>query len=316
MAAFTNGGFGDSSLFFVTDYHPLSETLAQKHFASSPRYQNRNQTVHVKEQVLLGYMVQIANALKAIHDENLAARVIDPSKVLLTSENRVRLNACGIMDVVQHDTALSTQELQREDLEKFGKLILAVGTNTPAAMNNMLAIPKAMELFSRAYPNLRDSILWLLDSTDKTASIQTFITMISMNVMTAFDSTLHFDDQLNSELNRELENSRIVRLMTKLNFINERPEYEQDQQWSEYGERYYLKLFRDYVFHQVDAHGNPVLDLHHVLSCVNKLDVGVDERITLTSRDEQSCYVVSYRELKKGVEGAFGDLMKAARRGA
>ena len=58
------------------------------------------------------------------------------------------------------------------------------------------------------------------------------------------------------------------------------------------------QLFRDYIFHQVDERGRPVLDLSHVLTCLNKLDAGVDERVTLTSRDSQSCLVVSYREVR------------------
>eukprot|EP01043_Picozoa_sp_COSAG02_P025315 COSAG02_NODE_1418_length_12720_cov_20.079629_3_plen_54_part_00 len=38
--------------------------------------------------------------------------------------------------------------------------------------------------------------------------------------------------------------------MVKLGFINERPEHNRDERWSETGDRYMLKLFRDYVFHQ------------------------------------------------------------------
>ena len=51
--------------------------------------------------------------------------------------------------------------------------------------------------------------------------------------------------------------------------------------------------------------GRPVVNLTHVLSCLNKLDAGTDERIMLVSRDEQSCLVVSYREIKSCVESAF-----------
>ena len=120
------------------------------------------------------------------------------------------------------------------------------------------------------------------------------------------------DDSLYADLSREVENARLVRLLTKLNFINERPEFEHDRQWAENGERFFLKLFRDYVFHQVDAQGHPVIDLAHVLTCMNKLDAGIDERITLISRDEQNVLVVSYRELKRGVESAFQDLINAA----
>ena len=33
--AFTGKWFGDSSLILVTDYHPLAQTLAEKHFAAA-----------------------------------------------------------------------------------------------------------------------------------------------------------------------------------------------------------------------------------------------------------------------------------------
>ena len=39
--------------------------------------------------------------------------------------------------------------------------------------------------------------------------------------------------------------------MAKLGMINERPEFAQDPSWSETGDRYLLKLLRDYIFHQV-----------------------------------------------------------------
>jgi len=80
------------------------------------------------------------------------------------------------------------------------------------------------------------------------------------------------------------------------------------------GERYYLKLFRDYVFHAVDADGKPVIDLGHVLSSLAKLDSGVPETVQLVSRDEQSVFVVSYKEVKKGIEGAFQELVRGQSR--
>ena len=52
------------------------------------------------------------------------------------------------------------------------------------------------------------------------------------------------------------------------------------------------------------------MNLTHVLSCLNKLDAGTDERLMLVSRDEQSCLVVSYREVKTCVEAAFSELTR------
>lgn len=311
--AFTSRSFQDSSLIFVTDYHPLSKTLAEQHLGAGNRFQTRH-PAHIPEQVLWSYLTQIANALKAIHSNGLAARIIEPSKILLTAKNRVRLNACAIMDVVQYEAQRSVTDLQRQDLVNLGQLVVTLGANSPSVMGNPT---RAMEHFTRAYtPQLKNSVFWLLNGMqkDQERSIDIFITGISSQLMSTFDSSLHLDDQLTSDLSRELENGRLVRLMTKLNLINERPEYDHDRQWSENGERYFLKLFRDFVFHQVDAQGDPVVDLGHVLACLNKLDAGSDERITLVSRDEQSCFVVSYKELKKALESSFQALMKPGRR--
>jgi hypothetical protein len=73
--------------------------------------------------------------------------------------------------------------------------------------------------------------------------------------------------------------------------------FDHDPRWSETGDRYIVKLFRDHVFHSVDENGRPVVDLSHILTNLNKLDAGVEEKIMLTSRDEISCLVVSYREV-------------------
>lgn len=42
-----------------------------------------------------------------------------------------------------------------------------------------------------------------------------------------------------------------------------------------------LKLFRDYVFHQVTEDGRPWLDMAHILQCLNKLDAGVPEKVNI-----------------------------------
>ncbi|KAF2641951.1 PABP-dependent poly(A) nuclease 3 [Massarina eburnea CBS 473.64] len=335
--AFTTRAFGDSSLIFVTDYHPNSKTLAEEHFKQVPmqRFHGRQATSsHVPEQVLWGYIVQLASALKAIHGSGLAARLITPSKILLTSKNRIRLNACGILDVVQSETQRSLLELQADDLLQLGRLILNIANNNTSAHLNM---QKSMDYITRGYTaRLKECIQWLLNAQPSTGSptsptppmhkdIDLFLGGIADQMATVFDSELHAQDTLTNTLARELESSRLVRLLVKLNFINERPELDASQHvpgstgpapsamWAETGERYYLKLFRDYVFHQVDANGHPVTNLAHVLDCLNKLDAGADEKVALISRDEQNVLIVTYRELKRGVESSFQDLVRAAR---
>lgn len=74
--------------------------------------------------------------------------------------------------------------------------------------------------------------------------------------------------------------------------------------------------------------GRPAIDYGHVIETLNKLDagklryifrnennlidcwLGVDEKIVLLSRDEQSMLVVSFRDLKRCLNEAFAELTK------
>lgn len=273
--------------------------------------------------MLWAFIVQLASALKAVHSNGLAARVLTTSKVILTTKNRIRLNACGILDVVQPYEANKLSSLQEDDLHQLGRLILVLATANPLVASST----KSIELMSRNYSQrLRDFVASLINSS-ATSTIQpirdidALLPNIADQAFVSFENALHLEDTLYSDLNRELENSRIVRLFAKLGFVNERPEFHDHGhaghsavQWSETGERYYLKLFRDYVFHQVNSDGRPVVDLGHVLSCMNKLDAGSEEKIALVSRDEQNVFVVSYKEVKRALEAAFQELVKAGRR--
>ena len=78
------------------------------------------------------------------------------------------------------------------------------------------------------------------------------------------------------------------------------------------GDRYLLKLFRDFVFHQCTEEGAPVLEWGHVVECLNKLDAGLSEKIVLMSRDEASMLVVSYADVKRCLENTYGDLQRVA----
>ena len=67
--------------------------------------------------------------------------------------------------------------------------------------------------------------------------------------------------------------------MTKLGTVVDRTELNLDTAWAETGDRYMLKLFRDYVFHQVMEDGRPFLDLAHVIACLNRLDAGIPDKV-------------------------------------
>ncbi|KAH8084881.1 hypothetical protein BXZ70DRAFT_957367 [Cristinia sonorae] len=310
--AFTTRAFGGDSLVVVYDYHPNSKTLSEAHVKpKSSQFQNGHnrlatQDTRISERTLWSYIIQIASALKAVHDAGLSMRVIDASKVLITGKNRIRISSCGIVDVLMHDARQDITRLQQEDFTMFGRLVFSLCCTSMGVMNDL---QKAIANLSKGYSSdVKSVALFLISKATTFKTIGQLFDLIGSRLLTEFNESQNATDRLEGELMSELENGRLVRLLCKFGFINERPEFARDARWSETGDRYIIKLFRDYVFHQVDEHGRPVVNLSHVLTCLNKLDAGVDERIMLISRDEQSCLVVSYKEVKACVSSAFNEL--------
>jgi len=300
--AFTTKAFGDHSLIFVYDYYPLSVTLESKYLTSS------TQGNEMPESTLWSIIIQITSALKAIHSAGLAARTLKPSKILVTDKNRIRLNCCGMFDLLKYDGGKNYLHYQQEDLLHFGQLIVSLACGSNVAIQNLSS---SIDYISRHHSlDLKSVILYLLSKPSPMKNIDDILSMTGSRVLQELDNTNHYVDYLQNELSRELENGRLVRLLCKLGTINERPEFDMDPTWSETGDRYLLKLFRDYTFHQVDENGKPFIDIAHIIQCLNKLDVGIDEKIMLMSRDEQSCLIVSYKELKNYIVQAIQDLRK------
>ncbi|KAF5391990.1 hypothetical protein D9757_003300 [Collybiopsis confluens] len=348
--AFTTRSFNDNSLVLVYSYFPNSQTLFDAHLKSRqlpglPQHiQNGNRTLGhshslpqlpqygqspssqlassqsmhqlqlggIPERVLWSYIVQLASAIKRVHESGLAVRTIDATKILLTGKNRVRIGSCAISDVLTYDQHLDIVALQHEDLQHFGRLIFALCCNNPQATTNG-NFQKSLEIISKTYSHdVKTIALFLISKNHPHKNIGTVFEMISSRLVTELDDALEGMDRLENEMLSELENARLFRLLCKFGFINERPEFARDARWSETGDRYIIKLFRDYVFHQIDERGNPVTNMSHVLTCLNKLDAGTEEKIMLVARDEQSCLVVSYKEIKACVEAAFNDLSRTA----
>ncbi|KAK4052283.1 PAB-dependent poly(A)-specific ribonuclease subunit 3 [Microbotryomycetes sp. JL221] len=364
--AFTTRAFGDQSIIFVYDYHPLSSTLYESHLSPMaamppnpwanpahlshhrhpPHFQahSHSQTplasplrprlptgapsggphstastatasttsastsLGVPERILWSYIVQLASALKAVHNSGLAVRNFDPNRIIVTGKNRVRIAGCAVMDVLGWDGGMQHAGYQHDDLLAFGKLVVALACGSNTAIHNL---PKSIDHIARTCsPDLKNFVLYLLSKPGPRKTIDEALSLMGSRVVEELNASLVAEDSLESELMRELENGRLVRLLAKFGFINERPEFDHDPRWAETGDRYLIKLFRDFVFHQVDENGRPVTDLSHVITCLNKLDAGIDEKIMLVSRDEQSCLIVSYREIKNCIEGAFLDLSR------
>ncbi|XP_065582617.1 PAN2-PAN3 deadenylation complex subunit pan3-like [Artemia franciscana] len=333
---FTTKAFGDHSIVFVYDYHAAAETLFERQFRSEadlrqesdpsvpkPYTQQKNRLLQqagkglLPESLIWSYVIQLSSALRAIHSNNMTCRTLDPTKILITGKSRLRLNCCGILDVLTFDPTSPTPsgnmlQHQQDDLTALGKLILAVSCcSLLAQQRDNLQV--ALDILSRNYSNdLKNLIVYLLTNTQRARSINDIMPMIGARFYSQLEATELRNDIMENELAKEMENGRLFRLLVKLGMIVDRPQLCLDLEWSETGNRYVLKLFRDYLLHAVTEEGRPWLDMSHIVSCLNKLDAGLDEKLCLTSRDERNILIVSYAELKHCFESSFEELNSAA----
>ncbi|XP_059055116.1 PAN2-PAN3 deadenylation complex subunit PAN3 [Achroia grisella] len=330
--------FGDHSMMFVYDYHPGCSTLMQKYLANggansvgdansafhdpfssdpdAPRPYTHQKNAMLRavacgallpEAVLWSLLVQLTAALRAIHTAGLACRSLDPSKVVMNG-CRIRISWCGVIDAI-HPNANDVVQAQQEDLTALGRLALALACRSMHCDN----LSACMDLVARTYSaDLKNLILYLLSTSATRRSVTDLMPMIGARFYTQVEALERRADAFEEQLALEIDNGRLLRILIKLGVINERPELNMDASWSETGDRYMLKLFRDYLFHAVTEEGRPWVDQAHVAYCLNQLDGGSLNRVELMSRDEQSVLVVSYAELKHCLEQAFDEVMQAA----
>lgn len=176
------------ALIFVFDYHPCSTTLFSTYFtkqgqaalyANTPN--NSNNPRIIPETTLWSYITQISSALKAIHGSGLAARNTEPSKILITGKNRLRMNGASILDVLQYDGGMNVTRHQQEDLLAFGKLIIALACNS---LQSFQDLSQSFEFITRYYsPDLKNVILYLLSKPLPTKNIDEVIVMIGPRIL-------------------------------------------------------------------------------------------------------------------------------------
>eukprot|EP00762_Andalucia_godoyi_P001432 ANDGO_00172.mRNA.1 PAB-dependent poly(A)-specific ribonuclease subunit PAN3 len=235
------------------------------------------------------------------------------------SNARVRISCAGFGDLFAPNKHVSVVDAQREDLVQIGTTLLSVATGTNAGTEAMITSGGSRESYSKFLSELvermrRDFSAQLVEfvialASGRLQSVFEAFHMISDRILMHADQALAVSDALVCDMSREIENGRLFRLISKLCMITERPDHEGDAQWAETGDRYLIKLFRDYVFHQCDENGNPIVDLGHITECLNKLDASSEEKVCMMSRDGQNLLVASFADLKRSFDNAFGDLV-------
>ncbi|CAB1110773.1 unnamed protein product [Ectocarpus sp. CCAP 1310/34] len=287
-----------NALFFVSDFHPGAETLSERFI--------QRQGGLLSEGLLWRLMCQLLSALRATHAAGAALRNVHPSRVLYCLVgDRVRVNWVGCLDVLEYETRKQARvsELQRQDMVDLGSLILALACRHPVtAASRGESLAFMAQHYTPELHNLAASLV-----SKKPPSVFEVCVATAHHTMDAMENTLMANGALQSHLASEYDNGRLLRLLLKLGTVNERPDQGGVGEWSETGERYILKLFRDYLFHQVDADGEPVMDFGHVYQSLSLLDAGNEEKILLTSRDKRSLLVVSFADVKRCLEEAFAE---------
>jgi PAB-dependent poly(A)-specific ribonuclease subunit 3 len=318
-ASFVSADNGVPALYLSYDYHVTAVSLKSLHCSNEG-------CKAATEPQLWSYATQLCSVLRSIHRCGLSAGgavSLKPSKILLCCDGqsnhdsgvvvrqRLRIAAVGLVDALYPnknrtaDTSTS-QRRRRDDLIAVGQL-LAVLACGPSQVTSSDVIALAQKFCSKALGQVISDLAFGHISDSK---------MLSQLLAPAAFDALHaeriINDQFRVEFVKEVENGRLLRILTKLAFVNERPSGRLDTNWAETGDRYILKLFRDYLFHQDNEDGSPILDWGHVFDSLNKVDIGVPEKVILLSRDELSMLVVSYADIKACIAGAYADLIKAS----
>ena len=343
------------AVFFVHQYVPGARSIRDRW--SGP----------LSESVIWSAIVQFVSVIRRVHASNLAIRTMDLAHVLSKTDSsqlrlRVYLNCVGVVDALEFEARKPLVDLQHKDIRDLGHLILsmATGTEITSATDN----GKSLFLFSifasifssctllqlilnsvfrrtdtlnncerfcvQNYSRELHNLCFTLIRSPVAPTIMDVSRAMAGRAMDELDS-LHISlDTTESALAAEYDSGRALRLLLKLGFVNERPEFGPNRRWAQSGDCYVLTLFRDYgelivllfclitvarlfltvreVFHQADGAGVPVLDLGHVITALNKLDAADEEKIVLSSRDGKSLMVVSYADVAAMLDSAYHEL--------
>ncbi|RCK64949.1 PAB-dependent poly(A)-specific ribonuclease subunit PAN3 [Candida viswanathii] len=297
--AFNNSQNGNNSLCIIYDYYPNSVSLLEQH-------KKGLRVEPINEDLLWSYLIQLVNAISAIHENGLAAKsTIDLSKIVVTNKHRIRLGSVGISDILEYneDQEDDIKKDQVQDIHNVAKVLIEL---------SVLLLPANMRQSANIYNSLKSSAklseefvnaLQQLSQADESFQLQEFNKQLSGKMLAIINNLQNSNDFMEGQLGSELENARLFRLMTKLNYLI----YDDsDKEGVKSGNDKILRLFLNYLYNSYDTSNNKnkkVLNLNKVLINLNKLDCGIDEKLLLINKDE--CIIISYKELKETIDNKF-----------
>mmetsp|Transcript_4572 Transcript_4572/g.8149 ORF Transcript_4572/g.8149 Transcript_4572/m.8149 type:complete len:570 (-) Transcript_4572:330-2039(-) len=255
------------AVFFVHQYHAGAVTLRERFFNHA-----QGQGVPLPESLIWSCLVQLVSAVRAVHGNNLAVRSLQLNHVLCTQENimpvassgpyglpklRLRINCIGIIDVLEFEARKGLEELQSADMRALGCILLSMTTGTEINVNDIYRNNTVqqqtqilMEYFQFVQQNYSREMYVLVHSllnpSAPPSSIRGIAASMAMRAFDELDGAHGSIDEHSAALMGIYESGRALRLLLKLAYVNERPEFGIDKNWSESGDCYILKLFRDF----------------------------------------------------------------------
>ena len=231
------------AVFFIHQYIPKSNSLKDL-LASGTT---------LSESVLWSCIVQIVSAIRVIHRNNLAARILRLQYILSTTDAsnsrlRVRLGGLGIVDALEFEARKHIADLQAADIRDLGRLIISMATGTEiTGMTDNNTFSNCESFVAQNYSReLHNLAVTLIRSRPRPPSIDEVSQAIAQHCFEEQDNTYRSFDRVERALSSEYESGRALRLLLKLGFINERPELGPNRRWAHSGDCYVLSLFRDY----------------------------------------------------------------------
>ena len=251
------------SLYLSFDYHPGACSLEQLYI----RPGDHGDVKTLTEDDMWSFLVQMTSALRTIHSAGLdvGPAAFHPSKVLVCSPRRIRLGFLGMAEIILGPRSTDQPTAQLGDLTSLGSLLLTIAC---AAKNE----PPSLEVMLSYYSRELCHIVAGLVASQKGNGFKHWRNLaaaLGPRLFDELDTNKQNVDTMNMEMRKEIENGRIARFLIKLNTVVERAQFMGDTRWAETGDRYLLKLFRDFVFHQVDDDGHPMNDWGLVVDAVN-----------------------------------------------
>eukprot|EP00834_Sanchytrium_tribonematis_P002598 NODE_84_length_22354_cov_0.646506.p5 type:complete len:426 gc:universal NODE_84_length_22354_cov_0.646506:21133-19856(-) len=213
--------------------------------------------IHIQQIIL-----QILCCIKEVHSKKLYfGGCLHPYKIFATKSGLIKIGGIGIGPIIFDKP---TDIMQRNDLIQFGFMILQIINES---------IP-----FLEYIPEMLNKIkeTWIKDIVGKCVkgnfrSIDEILNIAAPYMYSTINLQANIINNHQDQIAKLEESKRVANVLFKLGVINERSNYKNSERWAENGGNYLLKLFRDFLFHQVDAHGQPVLDVYHLLFHLNKV---------------------------------------------